>query len=138
MTGIELIAKERHDQIFKHGRDIVHDVKFNSLGQLSVAAGILSQKNIPDYLILIPKGWDVEIWNKMLRKPYEQRLIIAGALISAEIERLHAVNQLSPLADNAIMLTEALRDKTIYSLEGCPFHYCDKKPVCEKKCRYNN
>ena len=24
------------------------------------------------------------------------------------------------------------------SLEGCPFHYCDSKPVCENKCRYNN
>ncbi|RKD18999.1 hypothetical protein BCY91_14070 [Pelobium manganitolerans] len=24
------------------------------------------------------------------------------------------------------------------SLDGCPFHYCDKKPFCEGKCRYNN
>lgn len=22
------------------------------------------------------------------------------------------------------------------SLEGCPFHYCDRKPVCENTCRY--
>lgn len=24
------------------------------------------------------------------------------------------------------------------SLDGCPFHYCDKNPVCENKCRYDN
>lgn len=23
------------------------------------------------------------------------------------------------------------------SLDGCPFHYCDKKPKCEGNCRYN-
>ena len=23
------------------------------------------------------------------------------------------------------------------SLDGCPFHYCDKAPACENKCRYN-
>jgi len=22
------------------------------------------------------------------------------------------------------------------SLDGCPFHYCDKNPKCEDKCRY--
>jgi hypothetical protein len=22
------------------------------------------------------------------------------------------------------------------SLDGCPFHYCDKNPKCEIKCRY--
>jgi hypothetical protein len=24
------------------------------------------------------------------------------------------------------------------SLDGCPFHYCDKIPKCEGKCRYDN
>lgn len=24
------------------------------------------------------------------------------------------------------------------SLDGCPFHYCDKNPKCEGNCRYNN
>lgn len=23
------------------------------------------------------------------------------------------------------------------SLKNCPFHYCDKNPKCENKCRYN-
>lgn len=23
------------------------------------------------------------------------------------------------------------------SLDGCPFHYCDKNPKCEIKCRYS-
>ena len=26
--------------------------------------------------------------------------------------------------------------KEIYSLHGCPFHYCDSNPKCKDKCRY--
>lgn len=91
-TGIDLIAEERAEQIVKHNRSILDDVKYNTKGQLSVAAGILAQKNIPDQVkeTLIPKGWDSPIWNKMINKPYEQRLIIAGALIAAELDRLQA------------------------------------------------
>lgn len=87
-TGIELIAKEREEQTIKHRRTVDEDVRFNTKGQLSVAAGILSQKFIPDNMDLIPKEWDEIIWSKMLRKSYRERLIIAGALIAAEIDRL--------------------------------------------------
>ncbi len=94
MTGIELIAQERKEQMYKHHRTIADDVKYNTKGQLSVGAGILAQKNIPEHIkdTLIPTGWDEKIWNKMLNKPYEQRLIIAGALIAAELDRLQAAN----------------------------------------------
>lgn len=89
-TGIELIADERREQLEKHGRTIEDDIKYNSQGQLSVAAGILGQKTIPDHVkeTLIPKGWDGPIWNKMINKPYKERLIIAGALYVAELDRL--------------------------------------------------
>lgn len=90
-TGIELIAQERQEQIEKHGRTVEEDVRFNTKGQLSVAAGILSQRYIPDRLNLIPKDWDSLIWLKMLRKQYKERLIIAGALIAAEIDRLISI-----------------------------------------------
>ena len=89
-SGAELIAIERQEQIEKHGRTVEEDVRFNTKGQLSVAAGILSQKFIPDNMDLIPKEWNEIIWNNMLRKPYKERLIIAGALIAAEIDRLNA------------------------------------------------
>jgi len=37
-----------------------------------------------------PKGWDHKIWEKMCHKNYKKRLIIAGALIAAEIDRLNS------------------------------------------------
>jgi len=36
-----------------------------------------------------PEGWNEERWNKMLNKSDERRLVIAGALIAAEIDRLN-------------------------------------------------
>lgn len=87
-TGVELISEERQEQILKHKRSVEEDVRLNTKGQLSVAAGILSQKFIPDDMDLIPKEWNEIIWSKMLRKPYKERLIIAGALIAAEIDRI--------------------------------------------------
>ena len=26
--------------------------------------------------------------------------------------------------------------ETLKSLDGCPFHYCDRNPKCDGKCRY--
>jgi len=37
---------------------------------------------------LPPNGWDVDIYKKMRNKSYKERLIIAGALIAAELDRL--------------------------------------------------
>ena len=92
-TGIELIAAERQEQIEKHNFDIVWDAAENTKGELSVGAGILSQKFIPVNLTLIPNGWDERLWRKMLNKPYKDRLIIAGALIAAEIDRLNYLEE---------------------------------------------
>ena len=90
--GIELIAIERAEQIEKHGRTIASDVRNNSEFQLTDAASFLCKPDtdpedydIQDYL---PVGWDLDIFTKMCYKPYKQRLIIAGALIAAEIDRL--------------------------------------------------
>ncbi len=38
---------------------------------------------------LPPEGWNKELHNKMMNKPYKDRLIIAGALIAAEIDRIN-------------------------------------------------
>jgi hypothetical protein len=98
-TGIELIAQEREEQIEKHGRTIDADVKNNKSGELSFAAAALSCPN-PESMGLssannysCPTGWDVKIWTKMILKPYKDRLIIAGALLAAEIDRLQARRQ---------------------------------------------
>ena len=89
-TGIELIATERAEQIDKHGRTLGKDLHYNKKFQLAIAASILSQPDIfnPDGFDKCPQGWDINIWQKMCSKGYHDRLIIAGALIAAEIDRL--------------------------------------------------
>jgi len=91
-TGIELISKEREEQISKHHRTIEKDVENNSYKQLAGAAHGLLAKDFdeypPDYFEVIPPGWNEESYKKMFDKPYKERLIIAGALIAAELDRL--------------------------------------------------
>lgn len=98
MTGIELIAQERKEQIRKHGRTIEKDVAENANKQLGEAASMLAL----DYPFICleaddvvenhrPKDWDENLWEKMVNKSYKERLVIAGALIAAEIDRLQAI-----------------------------------------------
>lgn len=91
-TGIELIAQERKEQIEKHERTIEQDATWNTEGQLSDAAAKLCVHDVGGYwgTDLLPFAWDQAIWDKMTNKPYKERLIIAGALIAAEIDRLNA------------------------------------------------
>ena len=101
-SGIALIAKERQEQIEKHGRTVDHDLKVNDNEQLARAAGHLiaaewnEGMNI-DYVT--PDGWDKEIFLRMMNKPYQERLKIAGALIAAELDRLQASNSAFLLYD---------------------------------------
>lgn len=89
-TGIQLIAHERREQIEKHGRTIARDVVENYNEQLAIGAAMLLAAEWEEGIDpeSYPDGWDKEICNKMLAKPYKERLIIAGALIAAEIDRL--------------------------------------------------
>lgn len=89
----ELIAQERKEQIEKHRRSIENDAQFNTSFQLIDGAKKLlfsgSRHGTTE-----PPGWDIQIWMKMVTKPYKERLIIAGALIAAEIDRLnHTTNE---------------------------------------------
>ena len=87
MTGIELIAEERYDQIRK-GWSEKHD-DGHTHGELAQVAAIVAAN-----------GTDLEIdhdeddWN-IIRKHANDRvhqLAIAGALIAAEIDRLTRLN----------------------------------------------
>jgi hypothetical protein len=88
MTGIELIAKERQEQLTKHKRSITSDVKNNKDFQLSRGARklIVESEALIDFP---PKDWNKDLWIKMCKKSYNDRLIIAGALIAAELDRLN-------------------------------------------------
>lgn len=92
-TGIELITEERKEQIEKHGRTIESDIKNNSQSQLSIAAKTLRMRDLGKQsmsflMSCCPIGWNDRAWIKMCIKPRFKRLIIAGALMDAEIDRL--------------------------------------------------
>ncbi len=92
-TGIELIREEREEQINKHNRTVAWDIATNRQHQLSYVASFLC---LPDTGCELPEGfcetyahdWDQAIFEKMANKEYEERLIIAGALIAAELDRI--------------------------------------------------
>ena len=95
-TGIELIATERHEQLGKHNKSVEFDVDFNSNGQLVLGAIKLIAHEMSNQISLAaPVGWHEGVWGKMINKPYRERLIIAGALIAAEIDRLTLVEKTS-------------------------------------------
>lgn len=102
-SGVEFISSERQEQIEKHGRTLEHDFAVNALGQMGFAAVALCSEydvtgrprgdepaRIAHFERWCPPGWDKNIWMKMIKKPYKDRLIIAGALIAAEIDRLNS------------------------------------------------
>lgn len=90
MTGIELITQERKEQIDKHGRSVEKDKIHNTGYQLSKAAQTLLYPHISveHQLSSCPDKWDRNIWNRMCSKPYNERIVLAGALIAAEIDRI--------------------------------------------------
>lgn len=89
MTGIEMIAKERQEQIEKHGRTLRADKAYNSQevgGYFPLQCGTIYL--LDQHFAHTPTHWDGKLLDKMKSKPYKERLIIAGALIAAEIDRL--------------------------------------------------
>lgn len=92
-NGIELITEERENQISK-GYSIEKDTQINNDKQLLDAAVLLmsyhDHLNYLDYEFheCVPNGWDLDIWVKLCRKQYMERLAISGAWIAAEIDRL--------------------------------------------------
>lgn len=89
-TGVELINDERNEQIEKHGRTVKKDVLENDDYQLSRFASVLCLPftNSFNAKYDIPHNWDKELCVKMLNKTYHERLIIAGALLAAEFDRI--------------------------------------------------
>jgi hypothetical protein len=91
MTGVELIAKERQEQIEKHGRTVEYDVFINKSMQLSEAAASLIHPDISTprkRFSVMPTNWDDGLSLRMCKKQYLERLVISGALIAAEIDRV--------------------------------------------------
>lgn len=86
MTGVELIAIERQEQLDKHGRTIEHDTLHHKDGQLKFGALYALGHKSP--LKTCSGGFDA-FMDKVSTKTELEKLIIAGALIAAEIDRLN-------------------------------------------------
>lgn len=83
LPGVISIYKERLEQIEKHGFDALHDDnEYHKNGQLTNAAHFALT------LQGWPEGWDDDYKQKIVEKSYINRLIVAGAFIAAEIDRL--------------------------------------------------
>ena len=87
MKGIELILNERVKQVEK-GYDLASDVLINHKGQLRVAARKLLVKEPQKLMDYPPEEWDIELWQKLVQKPEEDRIRIAGAFCAAELDRI--------------------------------------------------
>ncbi len=85
-AGAALISKERQEQIEKHHRTLDHDVERNSMGELVMAAKAILASEEGQF----PAGWDLTIIQKMCDKPYPERIVIAGAFLAAEYDRISA------------------------------------------------
>ena len=97
-TGVLLIAEEREHQISKHGFTGEHHANnplwYDENQLIRAAWGLCNYDK--DQLTAIyrdtkPLNWDKEWWQRMCDKPKLERLIIAGALIAAEIDRLQSL-----------------------------------------------
>lgn len=91
LSGDELIAIERAEQVLKHNKPIVHDLKKNQNGELIDMAEALIL-DCPEHA---PNHWDRGIVERMMAKTKQQRYVYAGALIAAEIDRLNLLAQIT-------------------------------------------
>ena len=81
-TGIELMAQERKEQTEKHGFDQKHDSLHKDYSLLDAAI----------YLLTGDAGYFPTTWGYDWKKRFDKKaeidcLVIAGALIAAEIDR---------------------------------------------------
>jgi len=87
-SGITLILEERVQQLNKHKRSVEDDIKYNCNGELREGAIALICNNGDGDLSKFPLKWNDIMCRHLINKPYKERLIITGALIAAEIDRI--------------------------------------------------
>lgn len=85
MTGIELITKERNEQLYVHEYGQEHDSQ-HTKQELKKAAIYLLTKDRRQF----PENWDKKFLLKLRRKQGIEALKTAGAFIAAEIDRVQA------------------------------------------------
>lgn len=89
-VGTQLIADERQKQIDKHGFTAEHHVNHPEWyvnDQLKKAARSLLLHPLSIF-VETPENWDEAWFKNLINRPEKERLVIAGALIVAELDRL--------------------------------------------------
>jgi len=92
-TGVELITEEREKQISKHGFTGEHHAKhpeWYDKNQLIEASAKLSHKISYNET---PENWNSEWFTNLCNRPHKERLIIAGALLASELDRLNYLEE---------------------------------------------
>lgn len=91
--GSQLVAEERQKQIDKHGFTAEHHVNhpewYEEDQLLKASASIL----LPEEFSRTPENWDVAWFHNLKNRSRKERLIIAGALIVAELDRLAEIEK---------------------------------------------
>src|SRR5688572_10498777 len=95
LTGVELIARERQEQIEKHGFSVIHDAEYYQNFELLQAALFCIDQTIPEGYGLKtykpwPEGWGEKFKHKILAKDVIGQLKVAGAFIAAQIDKLQS------------------------------------------------
>jgi hypothetical protein len=85
-TGFESIAKERIEQVVKHRQFLDADRGYKK-GELVKAAQFCISLDAN----LWPRGWNTLYRDKIKNKSIEQRYVIAGAFLAAEVDRLRDI-----------------------------------------------
>ena len=91
LTGVELIAEERREQIEKHGWDKNHDAT-HQFGELRKVAAVLCVLGTDISVVDPYENWQTgdDPWGLETKLQFDDihRLKVAGALIAAEIDRI--------------------------------------------------
>ena len=82
-NGVLAIARERVEQLEKHGYDFAHDDQYTA-GELEDAAKALLNEDYEQW----PKGWPTHEFLRMSEKGTRERLAVIGAFLAAEIDRI--------------------------------------------------
>lgn len=86
-TGDELVTAERDRQVNELGYVIARDLGLNGNEELERMAIVLLRPGIARLVPgMIPEHWNKAIVERMLGKTMQQRRVIAGALICAQID----------------------------------------------------
>jgi hypothetical protein len=107
--GVELIAAERQRQVEEEGYTTEHDDDNHKRGEIVAAA---CHYAAPDYCPY-PVTWPILMGKFREDKPRLRQLVIAGALIAAEIDRLLRQEARAAEIDRQLDIKDAMSDLVI-------------------------